>query len=442
MKKQIILILLLIISIFTVNVYAEEDFNFSESQNLSMNAVPMACSTEANTSYCLSYDNLYGSASIYQIDLREAVSTKIKELTNTVLYSSLEKIDNGYLAVGFVVRGSNNLIITHFDDDFNIVNNINIHTNRAYTGAKLIKENGKYYILNQSINTNNFLAVELSEDLLTATQVNEESLSGQVLEMAVAYNKMTQYNDESNIILNIEKLNDGYIILSTTESNTDCVLAYYKDGEQVWRKDVYNTNYGSLIVKDDYFYVSKEDTPNRITTFEKYSVSGELLKSIPIDVLNDQGRFFFSNYNIAVRDDQILIFSYYLNGQFGTLSEMINWRITYVDTKNQINKIDSKNGSFTLSKPNAFTDEEIEISVSPNKGYLLDKIIVKDIKNNLVEVKNNKFIMPNSSVTVEVLFKKQIINPKTFTNILLIIGIISIPIISVLLIKKKKSIIK
>ncbi len=54
----------------------------------------------------------------------------------------------------------------------------------------------------------------------------------------------------------------------------------------------------------------------------------------------------------------------------------------------------------------AYAGEEVEVKVSPKFGWLVEQIVVIDENGNEVEVKDNKFVMPDSSITIEVTFKK------------------------------------
>ena len=70
----------------------------------------------------------------------------------------------------------------------------------------------------------------------------------------------------------------------------------------------------------------------------------------------------------------------------------------------------SKNGDVTVSLKNASKGDRVTITVTPDKGYELDKLTVKDASGNnlkLTDMGNGKytFIMPASKVTVEGSFK-------------------------------------
>ena len=71
-------------------------------------------------------------------------------------------------------------------------------------------------------------------------------------------------------------------------------------------------------------------------------------------------------------------------------------------------------GEVNVNLDNAKAGDEITISVTPGDGYRIDKIIVTDKDGNVIKVSGNKFVMPNSNVTVKVIFTNSpLVNPKT-----------------------------
>ena len=86
-----------------------------------------------------------------------------------------------------------------------------------------------------------------------------------------------------------------------------------------------------------------------------------------------------------------------------------------------------KNGTVTVDEETALEGSEVTLTVKPAEGYELDTLTVTDKDSKAVEVKDNKFTMPNSDVTVVATFKKVEQNPQTGDNILIygIIGIVS-----------------
>ena len=72
----------------------------------------------------------------------------------------------------------------------------------------------------------------------------------------------------------------------------------------------------------------------------------------------------------------------------------------------------TKNGDVTVSPKNASKGDRVTITVTPDKGYELDKLTVKDASGNklkLTDKGNGKytFIMPGSKVTVSAEFVEE-----------------------------------
>ena len=65
-----------------------------------------------------------------------------------------------------------------------------------------------------------------------------------------------------------------------------------------------------------------------------------------------------------------------------------------------------ENGKITFDKEFAIAGETVTMTITPNEGYEIESIKVTDMNNKIIEVKDNKFIMPESDVDVIVKFKE------------------------------------
>ncbi|MBQ6371751.1 MAG: hypothetical protein IJJ22_01345, partial [Oscillospiraceae bacterium] len=74
--------------------------------------------------------------------------------------------------------------------------------------------------------------------------------------------------------------------------------------------------------------------------------------------------------------------------------------ITYVVTVGT-----ATHGKVTVDKTSAPKDAKVTITISPDSGYVLDKLTVKDPANNEIAVTSNAFTMPACNVTVSATFK-------------------------------------
>ena len=69
-----------------------------------------------------------------------------------------------------------------------------------------------------------------------------------------------------------------------------------------------------------------------------------------------------------------------------------------------ITKEETDNGNISLADK-AYKGDKVEITINPDKGYTQDEIIVTDEEENIIEVEDNTFIMPDANVKISVTFK-------------------------------------
>ena len=67
-----------------------------------------------------------------------------------------------------------------------------------------------------------------------------------------------------------------------------------------------------------------------------------------------------------------------------------------------------ENGAVKFDKELAASGEEVTMTITPDEGYIISEINIIDKDNNIIEVKDNKFIMPESDVWVRIEFIKEI----------------------------------
>ena len=70
------------------------------------------------------------------------------------------------------------------------------------------------------------------------------------------------------------------------------------------------------------------------------------------------------------------------------------------------------NGTINVTKSSAYSGDAVEFTIIPKKGYVLGEVKVTDADGNVVTFTDYKFTMPNSNVTIEVIFNVE--NPETF----------------------------
>lgn len=65
-----------------------------------------------------------------------------------------------------------------------------------------------------------------------------------------------------------------------------------------------------------------------------------------------------------------------------------------------------ESGTITTTTQKALQGETVELVIKAKEGYEFKTVTVKDALKNVIEVKDGKFVMPNSAVTVEATFEK------------------------------------
>lgn len=85
-------------------------------------------------------------------------------------------------------------------------------------------------------------------------------------------------------------------------------------------------------------------------------------------------------------------------------------------TKYDITVEDTTNGLVGTSSISAAQDTVITLKITPDAGYELDTVVVKDASGTAISVTDNKFTMPASDVTVTATFKAQAAKYKVTVN--------------------------
>ena len=83
-------------------------------------------------------------------------------------------------------------------------------------------------------------------------------------------------------------------------------------------------------------------------------------------------------------------------GLFATFSEDANWHTITIE--------EAANGTVSHAKGGADTGDEVTLTVTPDEGYRLSTLTVKDADENEITVTDGKFTMPASDVTISATF--------------------------------------
>ena len=82
----------------------------------------------------------------------------------------------------------------------------------------------------------------------------------------------------------------------------------------------------------------------------------------------------------------------------------VTFKITYAIHADD--KVSLSKAGTDLRTYRVFAGDIITISVTPNAGYVVDTITVKDVDGVIITVTDNKFTMPAKDVTIDVKYKR------------------------------------
>ena len=94
----------------------------------------------------------------------------------------------------------------------------------------------------------------------------------------------------------------------------------------------------------------------------------------------------------------------YKSGKYGWIN--LKYAEVVLGDKHKVTIEDAANGTVKASASKFAAGSTVTLTVSPKSGYQLSKLVVKDDEGTNVAVQNNKFVMPDSDVTVTATFKK------------------------------------
>ena len=244
------------------------------------------------------------------------------------------------------------------------------------------------------------------------------------------------YEDYLNNVIETE---DGSIILFGDSNSTDIeglpnkgrndavIVKYDKDGNMLWQKswggnnsdyfgNAIETEDGNFILVGNSYSTDIEGLPNKgnqDAIILKYDKDGNMLWQ------KSWGGNDWDNLNnvIETEDGSIILFGDSLSTDIEGLPNkgsydiiLVKYSIVY-----DLGNVETEDGSAELKQEGKYGI----ITPTPNEGYEVDKIIVKDKDGNVLDIEVTKQEDGTYSfdlytdVSVEVLFKEKIENPKT-----------------------------
>lgn len=312
---------------------------------------------------------------------------------------------------------------------------------------EIINDNDNEYIelLNSFFDKNdNIIVVGYSEIYSVDSNGNETSKY---------YKKIFKYDSKGNLIFDKKIESSEYVV--------SCFIAFNQGNDN---------NYVLLSKNAIYDYVSQKIKENYLA-FEIYDENGNYKETKKISNYSDDDAYYYKllidksdkyivnyygNYNMISKIyDKDEIFIWKKTGEFKNglldlniddynnytyvggvnvesfVSSFENKNLNYPDELKKsyhlvnayieklsfdykINKETKGEGTIEVNLDNAKAGDEITIEAKAAPGYRVDKIIVTDKDGKVIEVSGNKFVMPESDVTVKVIFTDSpLVNPKT-----------------------------
>lgn len=209
--------------------------------------------------------------------------------------------------------------------------------------------------------------------------------------------------------------------------------------------------FASYINDDEYYYGFFDNEFNLDYDMPAYSVNNYILqidyKKKMLLLYDKEGGF---QSSLALPDEfeyQEYLINYCSDNYFAFFLITASSKSMYVpyydsllllEIKNEISTKNDGNGDVVSNKDKAAVGEEVYITIHPNVGYYLKSLTVIDEAGNGIEVVDNKFIMPNSDVTIEVTFEKIEENPDTAD--IIFISILALIVCSVIYFVNRKKI--
>ena len=208
------------------------------------------------------------------------------------------------------------------------------------------------------------------------------------------------------------------------------IVKYDKNGNLMWQKNwggntneqfdyVYQTEDGSFLAYGYSKSTNIEELPNKglkDAIIVKYDKDGNMLWQKSWGGNNDDG----FDYAYQTEDGGFLVFGYSYSTDIEGLPNkgerdaiIVKYSIEY-----DLKIITTENGTYTAIQQGKYGI----ITPTPNDGYEVDNIIIKDKNGNVLDVEITKLEDGTYSfdlytdVSVEVLFKEKLVNPKTGVN--------------------------
>ncbi len=312
----------------------------------------------------------------------------------------------------------------------------------------------------------NFILVGLSGNALKVINIDSNLIVKKQEETSILIN--------SNYELNLYNY-DNKIFVILTNNNTLADTKIYEINNELNITEngfsSYDSNYLKGILKDDYYSLihNDENIEDKIYHYNDSAYMAnnnilignndtnailKMLDNTNNEILRKEYNEFEDFLNIAIINKKILILAkkenkYYLielneTGEIQDQEELEDNDISLLKTGDKL-LIISRDKQTTIKVYNYLCDITVEdsplgtiqvqnssepfrkvsIQATPNSGYVLESLIIRDSEDNIIQAVNNEFTMPDDNVVVIANYKQTVNNPETM-DIILFFVIVSI----------------
>lgn len=401
-----------------------------------------------NASSILKYENIFNYYSDIEMSTKDIITNKdgyiilsetLNESTSILLYNNEDKLitskvlsdlispsiikyNDNYLIVGL---SGNILKVYLIDQNLQVISQKETTYMLSNKTKKLYLYDNKIYLMITSENTlydNNIYEID---ENLNITKNNFSSYDVSILKSIFKgdyylikhnnveeNNRITHYYDSTYT-------KDYYILVGNTSNITaDSVTNNYNEksiltildssGTELINKEIpeyYSFNQVFSIKDKIVVFASRWETSYLLT----YDYSGNLLDEI---ILPN----YFEDSNIKQTsatkvNNRLIIYSQKEN-------EATNIRTTYSFECN-IYQEDNPYGTLEVANT-SLPNKETTITITPNSGYEIENIDIRDSQGNQIELTDNTFIMPENDVYIDISYTASVENPETVDMILMI----------------------
>lgn len=410
MKKSLYFIFTILFSIIFINVVNASDETLTFSRTTTNNIENIVEIISKKDGYLISEITNLNNTKIYNYNNEDnLISTK--ELEN-LINTKIIKVNENYLVVGVT---SNTLKIYLLDSNLQV-----------------IEQKETSYMIDQSSIINLY---KNDDKILVLLTENGELSSINVYEIDNELNVLeNRFSSYDSTYLKAALKGDYYLISNNNFENETRIIKYnnstYNENKIILIGTSSNINYDMLIGYDEKAHITIKDYENNIIVDEDNS---DYLRFIDIELIKDK------LFILAEKIDGTYLVTYSIDGKI--LSEINIKNAKYLQkvsnqlvivTKEDINALihfyefncvikSEENILGTLKVvENAKPYEKVTLSVTPNSGYELESITVKDSQGNIINLVNNTFVMPENDVSITTNYIETLSNPETVDIIFII----------------------